>query len=240
MDIMRDNRIIMDTFAPDVAKQAAGVRAAEMVEDGMVIGLGTGSTVLFAMKQLSTKVRDGLEITGVPTSFQAAMRARELGIPLTTLDDHPVLELAIDGADQVDPGFRVIKGRGAAQLREKCVAAAAGRFIIVADPVKIVRVLDAPVPLEVLPFAVTPVLSALKNLGGEPTLREGHKKDGPVITDNGNMVIDCRFGPITSPEELELTLTTIPGVLCCGIFSGFAKKTTIIVGEAEGARVLSR
>jgi ribose 5-phosphate isomerase A len=240
MDIMRDNRIIMEGLAPDVAKQAAGIRAAEMVEDGMVIGLGTGSTVLFAMQKLSTKVREGLDIAGVPTSLQAAMRARELGIPLTTLDDHPVLDLAIDGADQVDPVFRVIKGRGAAHLREKCVAAAAGRFIIVADPGKIVRVLDAAVPLEVLPFAVTPVLSVLKGLGGVPVLREGQKKDGPVITDNGNMVIDCRFGLIHQPEQLELSLTTIPGVLSCGIFSGFTEKTTVIVGDAAGARILPR
>ncbi len=237
---MRDNRIIMDTLAPDVAKQAAGICAAEMVEDGMVIGLGTGSTVLFAMKQLSAKVREGLDMAGVPTSFQAAMRARELGIPLTTLDDHPVLDLAIDGADQVDPGFRVIKGRGAAQLREKCVAAAAGRFIIVADPGKIVTVLDAAVPLEVLPFAVTPVLSVLRSLGGEPVLREGQKKDGPVITDNGNMVVDCRFGLIRQPEQLELTLSTIPGVISCGIFCGFTEKTTVIVGDAAGARLLTR
>ncbi len=237
---MRDNRIIMDALAPDLGKQAAGIRAAEMVEDGMVIGLGTGSTVLFAMQKLSLKVRDGLEVTGVPTSFQAAMRARELGIPLTTLDDHPVLDLAIDGADQVDPVFRVIKGRGAAQLREKCVAAAAGQFIIVADPGKIVRVLNAVVPLEVLPFAVTPVLSTLKGLGGMPVLREGQKKDGPVITDNGNLVIDCGFGSIHQPEQLELSLTTIPGVLSCGIFSGFTEKTTVIVGDKAGARVLTR
>jgi ribose 5-phosphate isomerase A len=240
MDIMRDNRIIMDALAPDVAKQAAGIRAAEMVEDGMVIGLGTGSTVFFAMQQISRKVRDGLDIAGVPTSFQAAMRARELGIPLTTLDDYPVLDLAIDGADQVDTAFRVIKGRGAAQLREKCVAAAAGRFIIVADPGKLVTVLDAAVPLEVLPFAVTPVLSVLKGLSGEPALREGQKKDGPVITDNGNMVIDCRFGLIHQPENLELSLTTIPGVLSCGIFCGFTEKTTVIVGDVAGARTLTR
>jgi len=293
MDIMRDNRIIMEGLAPDMAKQAAGIRAAEMVEGGMVIGLGTGSTVLFAMQKLSTMVKDGLDIAGVPTSLQAATRARELGIPRTTLDDypvldlaidgadqvdpvfrvikgrgaahlrekcvaaaagrfiivadpgkivrvHPVLDLAIDGADQVDPVFRVIKGRGAAHLREKCVAAAAGRFIIVADPGKIVRVLDAPVPLEVLPFAVTPVMSVLKGLGGAPVLREGQKKDGPVITDNGNMVIDCRFGLIHQPEQLELSLTTIPGVLSCGIFSGFTEKTTVIVGDASGARVLPR
>ncbi|MEI6840495.1 MAG: ribose-5-phosphate isomerase RpiA [Methanomicrobiales archaeon] len=237
---MSDNRITMDALASDVAKQAAGIRAAEMVEDGMVIGLGTGSTVLFAMQNLSVKVRDGLDIAGVPTSFQAAMRARELGIPLTTLHDYPVLDLAIDGADQVDPCFRVIKGRGAAHLREKCVAAAAGCFIIVADPGKIVPVLDAAVPLEVLPFAVTPVLSALKGLSGEPVLREGRKKDGPVITDNGNMVIDCRFGPIHQPEQLEISLSTIPGVLSCGMFCGFTKKTTIIVGDVAGARILTR
>ena len=237
---MRDNRIIMDVLSPDIAKQAAGILAAEMVEDGMVIGLGTGSTVLFAMQKLSAKVRDGLDIAGVPTSFQTAMRARELGIPLTTLDDYPVLDLAIDGADQVDPGFRVIKGRGAAQLREKCVAAAAGRFIIVADPGKIVAALDAAVPLEVLPFAVTPVLSVLKGLGGEPVLREGQKKDGPVITDNGNMVVDCRFGLLHQPEQMECTLSTIPGVLSCGIFCGFTEKTTVIVGDMAGARILPR
>ena len=122
--------------------------------------------------------------------------------------------------------FRVIKGRGAAQLREKCVAAAARRFfIVVVDPGKIVTVTDAAVPLEVLPFAVTPVMSALISLGGEPVLREGQKKDGPVITDNGNLVVDCRLGRIHRPEELELSLTTIPGILSCGIFSGFTKKT---------------
>ncbi|MCX6700338.1 MAG: ribose-5-phosphate isomerase RpiA [Methanomicrobiales archaeon] len=205
-----------------------------------VIGLGTGSTVLFAMEKLAAMVRDGFDIAGVPTSFQAAMRARELGIPLTTLDDHPFLDLAIDGADQVDPGFRVIKGRGAAHLREKCVAAAAGRFIVVADPGKIVSVLDAAVPLEVLPFAVTPVLCALKGLSGEPVIREGQRKDGPVITDNGNMVIDCRFGPIHQPEQLEISLSTIPGVLSCGMFCGFTEKTTIIVGDVAGARTLTR
>ncbi len=237
---MRDNRIIMYELGPDMAKQAAGIHAAGMVRDGMAIGLGTGSTVLFAMQQLSLKVKEGLDITGVPTSFQAAIRARELGIPLTTLDDHPVLDLAIDGADQVDPLFRVIKGRGAAHVREKCVAAAAGRFIIVADPGKIVPVLDAAVPLEVLPFAVTPVLTSLRNLGGDPVLREGQKKDGPVITDNGNMIIDCGFGPIDQPGQLEISLTTIPGVLSCGLFCGFTQKTTVIVGDMTGVRILTR
>jgi ribose 5-phosphate isomerase A len=220
-------------------KKAAGVHAAGMVRDGSVIGLGTGSTVLYAMEEISKRLTEGMKVTGVPTSHQAAIRARAMGIPLATLDDYPVLDLAIDGADQVDPDLRVIKGRGAALTREKCVANAARRLVIVADEAKMVACLDTLVPVEVIPFAATPVSRAVAALGGAPALREGVKKDGPVITDNGNFIIDCAFGRISSPERLESALEMIPGVLSCGIFSGYTSKTVVIVGGTGGCRILS-
>jgi ribose 5-phosphate isomerase A len=228
----------MNGQPPDNAKRNAGIHAAGMVEDGMVLGLGTGSTVLYAMQEISDRIRDGLSVSGIPTSFQAAIRARELGIPLTTLDDHPHPDLAIDGADQVDPKLRLIKGRGAALMREKCIAAATKRFIVVIDREKVVNALSAPVPIEVLPFAVRPVAESLEALGGVAVLREGIRKDGPVITDNGNMILDCSFGTISKPGELELAVISIPGVLSCGIFSSFTGKTTVIVGEDQGAGIL--
>jgi ribose 5-phosphate isomerase A len=216
---------------PGLAKRAAGYRAAEMVEDGMVVGLGTGSTVYFSIERLSERIREGLEISGIPTSFQTALRAKAARIPVTTLDDHPVIDIAIDGADEVDVKLRLIKGRGAAHLREKCVAAAAKRFIVVVDEQKMVKNLGAAaVPVEVLPFAVMPVMHELRRLGCEPVIREAVKKDGPVITDNGNFIIDCRFGTIRNPEKLETALAAIPGILESGLFTGLVKKTTVIVG----------
>ncbi len=224
----------------DSGKRQAGSAAAGMIGNDMVIGLGTGSTVLYAMEILSKRIRDGLRIQGVPTSYQAAIRAHEFKIPLTTLDEYPSLDFAIDGADQVDPALCLIKGRGAAQLREKCVAAAADRFIVVIDSGKLVATLDTAVPVEVLPFAVRPVMEAVRVAGGAPVLREGVKKDGPVITDNGNMVLDCSFGGIRDPGRLEQELSMIPGVLCSGIFSTFTKKTTVIAGGADGVRVIGQ
>jgi ribose 5-phosphate isomerase A len=220
-------------------KQAAGIHAAGMVKDGSVIGLGTGSTVLYAMEEISKRIAEGMRVTGVPTSYQAAIRARAMGIPLAALDDFPVLDLAIDGADQVDTDLRLIKGRGAALTREKCVADAAGQLVIVADEAKLVHCLDTLVPVEVIPFAATPVSCAVTALGGAPALREGMKKDGPVVTDNGNFIIDCAFGRISSPERLESALEALPGVLSCGIFSGYASKTVVIVGGTGGCRILS-
>jgi ribose 5-phosphate isomerase A len=220
-------------------KRSAGYKAADLVRNGMVIGLGTGSTVLFAMERLQERIQSGLEISGVPTSYQTAIRAREYGIPLTTLDEHPVLDLAIDGADQVDPKFRLIKGRGAAQTREKCVAAASRQFIVVVDASKLSPCLSAPVPIEVLPFARTPVMTQLQSLGGVPVVREGIKKDGPVITDNGNFEIDCAFGAIGDPEELEAALAGIPGIIGNGLFTGFCNKTKVIAGDEKKCRILN-
>jgi len=214
------------------AKRDAGFRAADMVKDGMIVGLGTGSTVFFAMERLGERIqKDGLKIMGVPTSNQTAMRAEEYGIPLTTLSLHPVLDLAIDGADQVSPEKNLIKGRGAALLREKIVADSAKQFIVVIDESKSVSGLNAAVPIEILPFAYGSVCKRLSELGGKPEMRNGVKKDGPVISDNGNYIFDCSFGEIKNPKELESTINEIPGVLENGIFARMNAKTTVIVGK---------
>jgi len=219
----------------DAGKRAAGRKAAGMVEDGMVVGLGTGSTVLFAMELLAERIEGGLSIMGIPTSYQAENRARTLGIPLVTLQDHPVPDIAIDGADLVDSRKRLIKGRGGALTREKCVAQAAKRLVIVVDQGKCARKLAGVVPLEVLPFATLPVLRAVEDLGGKPVLREGSAKDGPVITDNGNFILDCTFSAIKDPEKLEIILDAIPGVISSGLFTRFTGKTVVIVGKADGS-----
>jgi ribose 5-phosphate isomerase A len=222
------------------AKRAAGYRAADMIEEGMVVGLGTGSTVYFTIERLSERVKGGLKIMGIPTSYQTATRAREAKIPLTTLDDNPVIDIAVDGADEVDPKLRLIKGRGAAHLREKCVAAAAKHFVVVVDEQKVVKKLGAAaVPVEVLPFAITPVLVQLRGLGGIPIIREAVRKDGPVITDNGNFVVDCRFKDIKNPEKLEAVLASIPGIIESGLFCGFTKKTTVIIGGLKKVKIIS-
>jgi ribose 5-phosphate isomerase A len=221
------------------AKSAAGFQAAEMVEDDMVIGLGTGSTVFYMIERLSARVREGLKVTGVPTSYQTAIRAREYHIPLTTLDDSPVIDLAIDGADEVDPRLNLIKGRGAAHTREKCVAAAALRFVVVVDEQKVVRRFSAPVPVEILPFGVAPALAQLRGLGCDPVIREAVKKDGPVITDNGNFIADCRFPEIANPAALEAAIAQIPGVIESGLFTGYADKTTVIVGNEKRCKVIT-
>ena len=222
------------------SKRNAGYRAAGAVEDGMVVGLGTGSTVFFAMERLGERIaEDSLCIAGVPTSYQAALRARRYGIPLTSLDEHPELDIAIDGADQVDPDLRLVKGRGAALLREKCVCDAAKTVLIVVDPTKMVETLNALVPVEVLPFASAGVSRRLAALGAGPVVREGVKKDGPVVTDNGNFIIDCDFGAIADPERLEAEIAAIPGALECGLFCAYKEKITVIVGEEKGCRVVS-
>lgn len=224
----------------EVSKRAAGYAAAELVEDGMAVGLGTGSTVRFSMERLAERIRDGLACVGVPTSHQTAARARALGIPLASLNDVPRLALAIDGADQVDPELRLIKGRGAAQTREKCVAAAADRLVIVVDEAKLADRLSAPVPIEVLPFACAFVRSRLEAMGGTGCVREGVSKDGPVLTDNGGFVLDWSFGTVEDPVSLENAIEAIPGVVAAGLFAGFSEKTMVIVGDDQGCRVVTR
>ena len=208
-----------DASANQSAKKAAGEAAADLVESDMVVGLGTGSTVAWTIKRLGERMKEeGLEFLGVPTSFQAESLAIECGIHLTTLNQHPVLDLAIDGADQVDSRLYVIKGGGAAHTREKVVACSARRFVVVADESKYVERLTHPVPVEALPFALRLVERRLKEMGGKPVLRLGRMKDGPVITDNGNFVLDVDFGVIEEPVELGAKMSRIPGLVEHGIF----------------------
>ncbi|MBP2250156.1 ribose 5-phosphate isomerase A [Halarchaeum solikamskense] len=221
------------TGGGETAKRHAGERAAEAVDDGDVVGLGTGSTAAHAIRTLGRRVDAGLDVTGVATSFQSRELAREVGVPLTTLDDVESVDVAIDGADQFDRATgALIKGGGAAHAREKVVDASADRFLVVADPTKAARGLDAPVPIEVLPSARRPVEAALDDLGGEPTLRAAVHKDGPVVTDNGNLVLDCAFGALANPDALAVDIAGIPGVVAHGLFVGLAD--AVLVGTDDG------
>lgn len=214
-------------------KRAAGEAAAEMARDGMVLGLGTGSTVAWTIKRIGEKVEEGLEVLGVPTSYQAQELAIAAGIPLTSLDQDPVLDLAIDGADQVSREFIAIKGGGAAHAREKVVAASAQWFVIVADSTKLVGSLNHPVPVEVLPIAARLAKSRIEELGGSPQIRQAKMKDGPVITDNGNFVIDADFGKIEDPGVLATQLSEIPGVVEHGIFEEIDQLVVAIDGKVK-------
>lgn len=227
-----------DASANANAKLAAGEAAAELVRGGMAVGLGTGSTVAWTIKRLGERARDeGLDFLGVPTSFQAENLAIECGIKLTTLNSHPILDLAIDGADQVDERLYVIKGGGAAHTREKVVACSARRFVIVADESKYVERLAHPVPVEVLPFALRLAERRLEELGGEPILRLGKMKDGPVITDNGNFVLDVDFGIIIGPEGLGAKIRSIPGVVEHGIFDNLDE---LYLARSGGVDIIRR
>jgi len=227
-----------DASANADAKRLAGEAAADLVKSCMVVGLGTGSTVAWTIKRLGVRVNEeGLQFLGVPTSFQAENLAIASGITLTTLNVHPALDLAIDGADQVDGSLFVIKGGGAAHTREKVVACSAHRFVIVADESKYVDKLTWPVPVEVLPFATKLVERRLKALGGLPVLRQGLRKDGPVITDNGNFVMDVDFGAIEDPEALAARLCGIPGIVEHGIFDNLDE---LYLARAGGVEIIKR
>ena len=233
-----------DLSPQDAAKQAAGRAAAALVEPGMRLGLGTGSTTAFALEAIGARVREeGLDVAGVPTSFASERLARQHGIPLLTLDDlglgtpeaSGVLDLALDGADEVSPTLDLTKGRGAAHVREKVVAALAARFVVLADPSKEVERLGTrmPVPVEVLPMAEPAVSRALRGLGAAPALRMGEKKDGPVVTDQGLWVLDAHFeGGIAEPGPLAAAIDALPGVLGHGLFLGMA--TDVLIGTPEG------
>lgn len=214
-------------------KQEVGKAAAQRVKSGTIVGLGTGSTTAYAIQYIGERLKSGeiSDIKGIPTSFQATVLAKEYGIPLTTLDEVDRIDVAIDGADEVDPQKNLIKGGGAAHTREKIVDSLAEQFIVVVDASKMVDKLGSTflLPVEVLPLAMTPVMKAIEKLGGKPQLRMGVKKAGPVITDQGNMVIDVKFDDIPNPAELERTLNNIPGVLENGLFVGVAD--VVLVGE---------
>jgi ribose 5-phosphate isomerase A len=222
------------TGGSDAEKRAAGESAAEAVEDGAVVGLGTGSTAAHAIRAVGRKVDSGLDARGVPTSFQSRELAKEAGVPLATLDEVDSVDLAIDGADQFS-GQHLVKGGGAAHAREKIVDAAADRLLVVADPSKAAGRLDHSVPVEVLPDARTTVADEVRALGGSPTLRSAERKDGPVVTDNGNLVLDCDFGQIANPAELAADLALLPGAVEHGLFVGMADE--IHVGREDGVDV---
>ncbi|MDB9524990.1 ribose-5-phosphate isomerase RpiA [Oscillatoria sp. CS-180] len=221
--------------AVKLMKQAVGRSAAAEVQSDSIIGLGTGSTTAFAIQFLGDRLASGdlKNIKGVPTSFQASVLAKKYGIPLVTLDEIDHIDIAIDGADEVDPKFNLIKGGGAAHTREKIVDSLAEKFIVVVDSSKLVDPLGStfPLPVEVLPMAVSPVTRALETLGATVELRMGVNKDGPVITDQGNMVLDAKFDAITDPAGLEKNLNNIPGVLENGLFVGVA--SDVLVGEVK-------
>ena len=212
-------------------KEAVGRAAAKLVRDGDIVGLGSGSTAYFAVVALGERVKAGLKIVGIPTSVQTAGLARQLGIPLTTLDEHPEIDITIDGADEVDPQLRLIKGGGGALLREKVIAAASKKMVVVSEYSKGVPVLGKfPLPVEVISFARTVVENKIVSLGASPKLRA--KPDGsPFITDNSNQILDCSFGKITDPAALALILSDTPGIVEHGLFIGLA--SIALVGHGD-------
>lgn len=221
------------TDGSDAAKRRAGEHAADRITDGLVVGLGTGSTAAHAIRALGREVDAGLDVQGIPTSYQSAQLARDVGIPLTTLSAASP-DVAIDGADQVAAGD-LLKGGGGAHAREKVVDTAAAEFLVVVDDSKLAESLSRPVAIEVLPAARAVVADRVAALGGEAELRAATRKDGPVVTDNGNLVLDCEFGVIDEPANLAASLSTVPGAVEHGLFVGVADE--VHVGSDEGVEV---
>ena len=215
------------------AKQAAAERAVDFIQDGMTLGLGTGSTVQYALEKLAGRVKEGMKIIGVPTSKKTEISAQALGIPLASLEEIEAIDLTIDGADEIDPQFCMIKGGGGALLREKIIASITKTEIIVVGRDKLVEVLgkDFLLPVEVLSFGWKITIAQIEKMGCSAHLRK-HENDDPVISDNGNYIVDCNFGGIPNPAELEGKIDRIPGVLEIGLFVGLAQK--LIIGEDNG------
>jgi ribose 5-phosphate isomerase A len=217
------------------------LEAVKHVKDGFVVGLGSGSTAAYVIADIGRMIRqDGLNVLGVPSSSQAFLLAVQSGVPITTLDEHPVLDLDIDGADEVDGRLNLIKGGGGALTREKIVAAASKKVVIVADETKRVKKLGSTfrVPVEVLPFGLAAVTVAIKKLGGKPFLRESKGKVGAVVTDNGNYIVDVDFGLIDDVKGLNQKLKLISGVVETGLFVGLAD--VVYLGKKGGIIKLKR
>lgn len=214
-------------------KREAAREAVKEVTDGAVVGLGSGSTAAYAIRELGSRIDDGLDVVGIPTSHQAADVARAAGVPVRIPADVEGIDLAIDGADQV-AGPALIKGGGGAHAREKVIDAAASAFLVVVDDEKLAESLNMPVPVEVLPDARPLVAADLRQLGGDPDVRR-RSSGGPETTDNGNHVIDCDFGRIVDPGALATALDAIPGVLEHGLFLDLAD--TVYIAHSGGVRV---
>ena len=217
-------------------KKAVAQAAVDQIQNGMILGLGSGSTAALMIEALAIKIKSGeiKDVVGVTTSFQGEVLASELGIPLKSLSSVSEIDLAIDGADEVDPKFQLIKGGGACHVQEKLVAALAKKFIVVVDSTKLVEKLnlDFKLPVEVLPSAWKQVQKTLINLGGEGNLRMAQKKAGPIVTDQGNLILDVTFkNGIDQPEFLESQINNIPGVLENGLFVNLTDE--VLVGKVE-------
>ena len=231
----------------DRMKQAVAEAAVEQIRDGMVLGLGSGSTAALMIQALGAKLRRGdlKDIVGVTTSFQGEVLAAELGIPLKSLNAIDRIDLAIDGADEVDPSFQLIKGGGACHVQEKLVARRADRFVVVVDSTKLVDTLNLGflLPVEVLPGAWRQVQGQLKEMGADAQLRMAVRKAGPVVTDQGNVVLDAKFvGGITNPAALEKEINNLPGVLENGLFVDITDQVLVgeIVDGVPGVRDLAK
>jgi len=221
-------------------KQAVAQAAVEQIKNGMILGLGSGSTAALMIEALALKIKSGeiKDVVGVTTSFQGEVLATELGIPLKSLSSVSEIDLAIDGADEVDPNFQLIKGGGACHVQEKLVAALAKKFIVVVDSTKLVDKLnlDFKLPVEVLPSAWKQVQRTLEKIGGVGVLRMAQKKAGPVVTDQGNLILDFTFNNgINHPELLESEINNVPGVLENGLFINLADE--VLVGDVNNSVV---
>jgi len=217
------------------AKERTALEAAKLVRDGQVVGLGTGSTVYYVIEDIGRRVREEeLRVLGIPTSSQTEAQATRWGIPLTNLDEHPQPDIAIDGADQVDPNLNLIKGMGGALTREKIVDSASKFFVIVADETKLTDKLgrNQPIPVEVIPFASATVMNRIREIGGKPAIRFSGKVQSTIarkyfITDNGNLIIDADFGEVNDAENLERKIKMIPGVIENGLFINMTHRVYI-------------
>jgi ribose 5-phosphate isomerase A len=225
-------------MANDQEKEAAARASLAFVKDGQVVGLGTGSTAAYFIQLLGEQVKKGLRIRGIPTSVRSGELATSLGIPLTTLDECQEIDVTVDGADEVDPQLRLIKGGGGALLREKIVASATKQLVIVADATKRVPVLGKfPLPVEVIKFAQAVVVKRIEGLGAEVTMRlQANGK--PYLTDENNYILDCRFGQIPDADGLARRLSDMPGVVEHGLFIGMASVVLVANGsEIEALRL---
>jgi ribose 5-phosphate isomerase A len=224
----------------DDLKRQAALKAVEFVQSGMIVGLGTGSTAVHATYAIGEMLADGRlhHILAIPTSQTTAQQAQQAGIPLTTFNEHPEVDITIDGADEIDPHLNLIKGLGGALLREKIVAVASQRVIIISDERKRVSQLGsrAPVPVEVIRFAQQPVTHYLQSLGARVVLRQTN--DETFITDEGNIILDCHFGPINEPQQLAQAIRQRPGVVEHGLFLNLA--TMAIIASSQGPEILSK
>lgn len=218
------------------AKKLAGEASVNFIENGMTIGLGSGSTVYWMIRKLGEYVADGLDVQGIPSSRETEAWANEFGVPLTDFSKVTELDLAIDGADEVDQNWQLIKGGGGALVREKVIASAARKFVVIVDESKMVsRLGEFKLPVEVLPFGWEVTAERIADLGGKPSIRQ---KDGEVfVSDNGNYIVDCDFGMIHDPKTLYQQLKQLTGVVETGLFVDMVHD--VIVGQAEGADILS-